>query len=87
MFVARIGSARAGYATVLFPIVGLAISTVLEGYDWTPLAMIGVALILVGNVIMFWRPRKRGIEELSRAPGHPATPTQAEAVVREDAIR
>jgi drug/metabolite transporter (DMT)-like permease len=87
VFVARIGSARAGYATVLFPIVALAISTVLEGYNWTPLAMIGVALILVGNVIMFWRPRKRGIDELLRTPGHPTTPTQAEAVVREDAIR
>jgi len=87
VLVARIGSARAGYATVLFPIVALAISTVFEGYNWTPSAMIGVALILVGNVIMFWRPRKRGIDELSRTSEHPVTPTQAEAVIREDAIR
>lgn len=64
VLVARIGSAQAGYATVLFPIVALAISTVFEGYNWTSLAMIGVALTLVGNVIMFWRPRKRGINEL-----------------------
>jgi drug/metabolite transporter (DMT)-like permease len=87
VLVARIGSARAGYATVLFPIVALAISTVFEGYNWTSLAMIGVALILVGNVITFWHPRKRRIDELSRTPGHPAMPTQAQAVVREDAIR
>ena len=53
---ARIGSARAGYATVLFPIVALAISTVFEGYSWTPLAMIGATLTILGNVIMFWRP-------------------------------
>ena len=53
---ARIGSARAGYATVLFPIVALAISTVFEGYSWTPLAMIGATLAVMGNVIMFWRP-------------------------------
>ena len=87
VLVARIGSARAGYATVLFPMVALAISTVFEGYNWTPLAMIGIALTLAGNVIMFWRPEKRSVDELSRTPGHPATPTQAEAVVREDAIR
>jgi drug/metabolite transporter (DMT)-like permease len=66
VLVARIGSARAGYATVLFPMVALAISTVFEGYNWTPLAMIGIALTLAGNVIMFWRPRKRDIGELVR---------------------
>src|SRR3546814_11790727 len=31
----RIGADRAGYATVLFPLVALAISTVVEGYVWT----------------------------------------------------
>lgn len=54
LLAARIGSARAGYATVLFPLVALAISTVLEGYRWTPNALAGVALTLLGNVIMFW---------------------------------
>lgn len=66
VLVARIGSARAGYATVLFPMVALAISTVFEGYNWTPLAMTGIALTLAGNVIMFWRPRKCDISELVR---------------------
>lgn len=51
--VARIGSAKAGYATVLFPIIALAASTLLEGYDWTALAVIGVALACAGNVVMF----------------------------------
>jgi len=62
--VARIGSARAGYSTVLFPIVALAISTVLEDYTWTPLAIIGCTLALIGNVIMFWRPRRGRVKEL-----------------------
>jgi drug/metabolite transporter (DMT)-like permease len=57
VLVARIGSARAGYATVIFPVVALAISTVVEGYNWTPLAIAGVALTILGNVIMFWRGR------------------------------
>jgi len=33
--VANEGAARAGYATVLFPIVALAVSTVMEGFEWT----------------------------------------------------
>lgn len=57
LLAARIGAARAGYATVLFPVVALAISTVAEGYSWTPNALAGVALTLLGNVIMFRRPR------------------------------
>jgi drug/metabolite transporter (DMT)-like permease len=52
----RIGAARAGYATVLFPIVALAISTAFEGYVWTGLAVAGAALALLGNVIVLTRP-------------------------------
>lgn len=48
----RIGSARAGYATVLFPIVALAVSTVFEGYQWTPLAIAGLCCVLTGNIMM-----------------------------------
>ncbi|MCT8266827.1 DMT family transporter [Afifella sp. JA880] len=55
MLVARIGSAKAGYATVLFPIVALAASTLFEGYVWTPISILGIALAVVGNVVMFWR--------------------------------
>jgi drug/metabolite transporter (DMT)-like permease len=51
----RIGAARAGYATVLFPIIALAISTAFEGYAWTPLAVIGVGLALAGNVLVLRR--------------------------------
>lgn len=51
----RIGAGRAGYATVMFPLVALAISTVAEGYVWTPLALVGVALALGGNVLVLRR--------------------------------
>ena len=44
-----IGSARAAYTSVLFPIVALIISTIFEGYQWSTLAIIGVALIVAGN--------------------------------------
>ncbi len=51
--VARIGPERAAYATVLSPVIALAISWLLEGYQWSPWALIGAPLILVGNVVIF----------------------------------
>lgn len=48
----RIGGARAGYATVIFPIFALLISTGLEGYQWTIYAIAGLALVAIGNVLV-----------------------------------
>ncbi|YBV95344.1 DMT family transporter [Phyllobacteriaceae bacterium JZ32] len=48
----RIGSARAGYATVMFPVFALVVSTLLEGYQWTVLAVAGLALVLAGNLFV-----------------------------------
>ncbi|MBI9092563.1 MAG: EamA family transporter [Desulfobacterium sp.] len=50
--VGRIGADRAAYATLLFPIVALLISTIWENYHWTGEAVIGVTLILLGNLLM-----------------------------------
>ena len=50
--VGRIGAGRAGYATVVFPVVALLVSTVLEGYEWTLPAALGLALVLAGNVFV-----------------------------------
>jgi drug/metabolite transporter (DMT)-like permease len=55
----RIGAARAGYSTVLFPIVALAVSTAVEGYRWTWLAAAGVALALSGNLLVLRGGRRR----------------------------
>ncbi|WP_448951301.1 DMT family transporter [Labrys neptuniae] len=48
----RIGASRAGYSTVLFPVVALAISTIFEGYVWSTLAITGLATVLAGNLLM-----------------------------------
>ena len=54
------GAAKAGYATVLFPIVALAVSTVMEDYEWSLLSAVGVALSTFGAVIVFYsRPGTR----------------------------
>jgi len=53
--VGNIGADRAAYATLLFPIVALTISTIWEDYLWTPDAGVGIVLILLGNAIMVHR--------------------------------
>ena len=53
--VGRLGPARAAYCTVLFPVVALSISTVAEGYRWTLPAVAGLALVMMGNVLVFAR--------------------------------
>ncbi|AFK56544.1 hypothetical protein TMO_b0536 (plasmid) [Tistrella mobilis KA081020-065] len=55
LLVQKIGSARAGYATVVFPMVALLISTLFEGYQWTWTAAAGLCLIVFGNIVMFAR--------------------------------
>lgn len=55
----RIGADRAAYVSVVFPVVALGLSTVFEGFVWTTLALIGVAMIVLGNVIVLARARPR----------------------------
>ncbi len=66
LLVARIGSAQAGYATVIFPAVALVISTFFEGYQWTGTALAGVFLVLMGNMVMFAKPRLTGLQALAK---------------------
>lgn len=59
----QVGSARASYASVLFPIVALLISTLFEGYRWSGAALAGVGLIVIGNWLALTRaPARRGPE-------------------------
>ena len=55
--VGRLGPEKAAYATVLFPIVALNISALAEGYQWTPLGIAGLVLVMAGNLLVFRPPR------------------------------
>lgn len=55
----RIGANKTAYATVLFPIVALSISTVIEGYVFTPISIIGLILAIIGNIIVFYKPNSK----------------------------
>ncbi|MEK9673328.1 MAG: DMT family transporter [Rhodospirillaceae bacterium] len=48
----RIGPERAAYASVVFPLVALAVSTWAEGFQWTGGAIAGVMLVLAGNLFV-----------------------------------
>jgi drug/metabolite transporter (DMT)-like permease len=56
MLVGRLGPERAAYCTVLFPLVALAISSLVEDFRWTPPALAGLALVMTGNVLVFRKP-------------------------------
>jgi len=66
--IGNIGADRAAYATLLFPIVALFISTFLEGYSWSTPAIWGVALILTGNLLLL---KKRTGRPKPVAPSQP----------------
>ncbi len=63
----RIEPERAAYVAVLFPVVALLLSTLYEGYTWTLPAFAGVALTLLGNVLVLRKPRSAAAREFKAA--------------------
>ncbi|KMN10503.1 EamA family transporter [Pseudomonas helleri] len=55
--VGRMGPERAAYCTVLFPLVALNVSAFVEGYQWTAPALAGLVLVMLGNVLVFRKPK------------------------------
>ncbi|WP_039055969.1 DMT family transporter [Enterobacter sp. Bisph1] len=56
--IGRIGPSRAAYSALLFPLVALTMSSLFEGYRWHVEGVIGLVLILIGNLVMFVHPEK-----------------------------
>ncbi len=48
----NLGPDRAGYVTLVFPVIALILSTIFESYIITPIAIIGILLISIGNVFV-----------------------------------
>lgn len=72
----RIGPERAAYATVLFPVVALALSTLFEGYRWTPAGLAGLALVLAGNLLVL-APGAWRIPRFARIRPTPTRPSRS----------
>lgn len=63
--IGRIGADKAAYASVLFPVIALGLSTLFEDYQWTLRALFGFALVLLGNYIVLSRPGKPAKQALN----------------------
>tara|TARA_R110002153_G_scaffold14376_2_gene52260 strand:- start:16685 stop:17587 length:903 start_codon:yes stop_codon:yes gene_type:complete len=49
--VKQMGSDKAAYVVLVYPIIALILSTIFEGYQWHVEAFIGVAVVLLGNAV------------------------------------
>ena len=50
--IGRVGAGRASYNGVLIPIIALALSTLFEGYHWHLASLAGVAMSVLGNILV-----------------------------------
>lgn len=53
--VKNIGPELAGYATVIFPVVALVVSSIFEGYEWSVVDFIGFSLVALGNILIMMK--------------------------------
>ena len=52
--VGNIGADKASYVNIFTPTIALLLSTLFENYQWSWIGVIGVLLIIVGNVIVLY---------------------------------
>ncbi len=62
--IGRIGVDKAAYATVMFPLVALLISTVYEDYHWSITSICGVLLVVAGNVVINGRKQRQWLRQV-----------------------
>jgi len=53
----NIGAHKASYASVMFPAVAVVISSIVEGFSWNVYTVIGLLIILAGNIVVLTKPR------------------------------
>jgi drug/metabolite transporter (DMT)-like permease len=52
--VGNIGADKASYVNIFTPTIALLLSTLFENYDWSWVGLIGVLLIIIGNIIVLY---------------------------------
>ena len=60
--VANIGADKASYVNVFTPVVALLISTFFEDYQWSWTGLVGVVLIIVGNILVLFAKPLPGVK-------------------------
>jgi drug/metabolite transporter (DMT)-like permease len=62
----RIGAHKTSYANIMFPAVAVVISTFVEGFVWDSYTVIGLSLMLFGNLVVLAKPKKKVQVELQK---------------------
>ncbi|HPG38930.1 MAG TPA: EamA family transporter [bacterium] len=57
--IGRIGAGKAGYVTLVIPVFALLLSSCFEKYTWTPWSVIGLILIVTGNLLILLNKLKK----------------------------
>ena len=52
--VGNIGADKASYVNIFTPTIALLLSTLFENYEWSWVGLIGVLLIIIGNIIVLY---------------------------------
>ena len=52
--VGNIGADKASYVNIFTPTIALLLSTLFENYEWSLVGLIGVLLIIIGNIIVLY---------------------------------
>ena len=61
----RIGAHKAGYAVVMFPVVALVLSVLFEGLAITANIVVGIALVIAGNLLVLYKGGGRTAAQLT----------------------
>jgi len=54
----KIGADKAAYVNLIIPVIALILSTIFEEYTWALYAFVGVALILIGNMLVLIKVKR-----------------------------
>ena len=68
----RIGSDKGAYVFILTPIVALLLSSFYEGFPWSPLTIVGLLLIITGNILVMIKRHQPSHQLLNNEPKKPA---------------
>lgn len=54
----QIGSDKAAYVVLVYPLVALTISTFFEGYMWSQYSILGVCFVIIGNAVAMGKAKR-----------------------------
>jgi drug/metabolite transporter (DMT)-like permease len=56
--IGRLGPDKAAYTVVIVPVIAITISVIFEGYEFTSMILLGMVLLIGGNVFALYKKKK-----------------------------